>query len=97
MSPQRFGGPWTEQKLAALEHYLKAYLRIFTANPKAARPMRPEWVDNVRRQAEAIGAAFFFKQWGAWGADGRRRAKKANGRVLNGRTWDETPGRWAGG
>jgi len=36
MSPQRFGGPWTEQKLAALEHYLKAYLRIFTANPKAA-------------------------------------------------------------
>lgn len=62
-----------------------------------ARPMRPEWVDNVRRQAEAIGAAFFFKQWGAWGADGRRRAKRANGRILNGRTWDETPGRWAEG
>nr|WP_237251656.1 DUF5131 family protein [Thioalkalivibrio nitratireducens] len=61
-----------------------------------ARPMRPEWVDNVRRQTEASGAAFFFKQWGAWGADGRRRAKKANGRVLNGRTWDETPGRWVG-
>lgn len=62
-----------------------------------ARPMRPEWVDNVRRQTEASGVAFFFKQWGAWGADGRRRAKRANGRVLNGRTWDETPGRWAGG
>lgn len=62
-----------------------------------ARHMRPEWVGNVRRQAEASGAAFFFKQWGGRGADGRRRAKKANGRLLNGRTWDETPGRWVGG
>lgn len=62
-----------------------------------ARPMRPEWVDSVRRQSEASGAAFFFKQWGAWGSDGRRRAKRANGRVLNGRTWDATPGRAVSG
>ena len=55
--------------------------------------MRHEWVENVRRQSEASGVAFFFTQWGAW-ADGRGRAKKANGRVLNGRTWFETPGRW---
>ncbi len=26
MGPQQFGGPWTEQKLEALERYLEAYL-----------------------------------------------------------------------
>ncbi|WP_416171761.1 DUF5131 family protein [Neisseria dumasiana] len=25
---------------------------------------RPVWVDNIRRQCEAAGTAFFFKQWG---------------------------------
>lgn len=56
-----------------------------------ARPMQPEWVENVRRQCEAAGVAFFFKQWGMWGADGVRRSKKANGRQLQGRTWDQYP------
>lgn len=56
-----------------------------------ARPMRESWADNVRRQANAQGVAFFFKQWGAWGADGVRRDKKRNGRELNGRRWDEFP------
>lgn len=37
MSPQQFGGPWTERKLEALERYLRAYLTIFTRNPRAAR------------------------------------------------------------
>lgn len=56
-----------------------------------ARPMREEWADSVRRQAEAQGVAFFFKQWGAWGPDGVRRDKKRNGRELGGRRWDEFP------
>jgi protein gp37 len=56
-----------------------------------ARPMSPAWADNVRRQAQAQGVAFFFKQWGAWGADGVRRDKKRNGRELSGRRWDEFP------
>lgn len=56
-----------------------------------ARPMHPEWVDAVRRQCEQQNAAFFFKQWGGWGADGVKRHKKANGRLLHGRTWDELP------
>lgn len=55
------------------------------------RPMKPEWVENIQRQAEEAEAAFFFKQWGRWGADGVSRAKKINGRVLNGRTWDSMP------
>lgn len=56
-----------------------------------ARPMHPEWVDAVRRQCVQQHAAFFFKQWGGWGADGVKRHKKANGRLLHGRTWDELP------
>jgi protein gp37 len=56
-----------------------------------ARPMKPEWAQNVRRQCERAGVAFFFKQWGAWGADGRRRSKAANGRELEGRIWSNYP------
>lgn len=56
-----------------------------------ARPMKQEWADAVRRQCNQQKVAFFFKQWGGWGADGLRRAKSANGRELNGRTWDEMP------
>ncbi|MEK8034244.1 phage Gp37/Gp68 family protein [Ideonella sp. DXS29W] len=60
------------------------------SGPKA-RPMKPEWAEAVRNQCEAQRVAFFFKQWGGWGADGQKRAKSANGRELNGRTWDEMP------
>ncbi len=56
-----------------------------------ARPMKEEWVVNIKRQCEAQQAAFFFKQWGGWGADGKKRAKKKNGRLLFNRTWDERP------
>jgi len=56
-----------------------------------ARPMHAAWVENVRRQAKVADVAFFFKQWGAWGPDGRKRGKKANGRLFKGRTWDEIP------
>ena len=56
-----------------------------------ARPMRAEWADNVRRQCLDADVAFFFKQWGAWGADGLKRSKKANGRSLNGQSWDAMP------
>jgi len=60
------------------------------SGPKA-RPMKQEWAINVQRQCEQQNVAFFFKQWGGWGADGKKRAKKHNGRLLMGRTWDEIP------
>lgn len=60
------------------------------SGPKA-RPMKTEWAEAVRKQCQEQGVAFFFKQWGGWGADGKKRAKAANGRELNGRTWDEMP------
>lgn len=56
-----------------------------------ARPMKEEWVINIKEQCEKQGTAFFFKQWGTWGADGVRRSKKANGRELLNKVWDEYP------
>jgi protein gp37 len=60
-----------------------------------ARPMRPEWATNIRHQCEKQGAAFFFKQWGTWGADGIKRSKHLNGRELDGNTWDNYPNLYA--
>ncbi|MBL7795039.1 MAG: phage Gp37/Gp68 family protein [Saprospiraceae bacterium] len=60
------------------------------SGPKA-RPMRPEWVLHVQQQCDRQGVAFFFKQWGAWGEDGIKRSKKANGRILLGREWNDEP------
>lgn len=56
-----------------------------------ARPMQEKWVAIIKAKADAAGSAFFFKQWGGWGADGVKRHKKANGRVFRGRTWDAMP------
>jgi len=49
-----------------------------------ARPMKREWVVDIRRQCRAAGVAFFFKQWGGVN-------KKRTGRELNGRTYDDLP------
>jgi len=51
-----------------------------------ARPMDPAWAIQVRDTCVDAGVPYFFKQWG-----GVR--KKARGRVLDGRTWDELPDR----
>ena len=48
-----------------------------------SRPMEREWVELLSDQCDDR-TAFHFKQWG--GVD-----KKATGRLLNGRTWDELP------
>lgn len=60
---------------------------------RGARPMQPDWVRGVRDVTVSARVPFFFKQWGAFGPDGRRRSKKENGRLLDGRTWDELPPR----
>jgi protein gp37 len=58
---------------------------------KSARPIKEDWIDEVHDQCIRAGTAFFFKQWGTWGKDNKRRSKKANGREYRGRTWDEMP------
>jgi protein gp37 len=49
-----------------------------------ARPMNSEWVAEIESMCRRSGTAFFFKQWGG-------KNKKAAGRTLNGRTYDEMP------
>lgn len=50
-----------------------------------ARPMKVEWVRDLRDRCVKHGVPFFFKQWGGvW--------KKKNGRMLDGVMWSEFPG-----
>lgn len=51
-----------------------------------ARPMEADWVRPIRDQCVKRRVPFFFKQWGGTN-------KKLTGRLLDGRTWDEMPGK----
>jgi protein gp37 len=51
------------------------------------RPIKPEWVREIKNQANTSGAAFFFKQWGGI-------HPKAAGRLLDGEIWNEMPDLW---
>jgi protein gp37 len=48
------------------------------------RPVKEEWLIELRDRCRAEDVAFFFKQWGG-------RWPKAGGRKLDGREWDEMP------
>ncbi len=56
-----------------------------------ARPMNPDWICGVRDQCQRSEVPFFFKQWGAHNAEGRRVGKKRAGRELEGHTWNRMP------
>lgn len=69
-----------------------------------SRPMHPDWVRSLRDQCDVAGVPFLFKQWGSHRPsdvgtivrDGVRypmvpSGKRAAGRALDGRTWDEYP------
>jgi protein gp37 len=49
-----------------------------------ARPIKIEWVRDIKDQCLEANVPFFFKQWGGV-------YKKRNGRDLDGKTWDEFP------
>jgi protein gp37 len=49
-----------------------------------ARPLKLEWVVDLRDQCRRAKVPFFFKQWGGVN-------KKRTGRILEGKTWDELP------
>jgi protein gp37 len=49
-----------------------------------SRVMKPEWVHEIEAMCAKSKTAFFFKQWGG-------KNKKATGRLLNGRTYDDMP------
>lgn len=56
-----------------------------------ARPMKSQWAADIQKQCDDQEVSFFFKQWGTWGEDGKKRNKKANGRLLLGREWNGEP------
>ncbi len=49
-----------------------------------ARPMKKEWVTEIRDQCIVAGIPFFFKQWGGF-------RKKLNGKLLEGVEWTQRP------
>jgi protein gp37 len=60
-----------------------------------ARTPQADWFRDIRDDCDRVGAAFLFKQWGEWasGVGGAmfRSGKKAAGRSLDGREWNEYP------
>jgi protein gp37 len=53
------------------------------SGPKS-RTIKEEWVVEIREQCVKNTVPFFFKQWGGFN-------KKKNGRILQGKIWDEMP------
>lgn len=88
-------GGWPDGRLATDDEGLELYgidwLIVGGESGPNARPVRAKWIRDLRDAAlatrigdDALGCAFFFKQWGG-------RTPKAGGRELDGRTWDEMP------
>jgi len=72
-------GPLADLDLAGID-----WVIVGGESGPGARPMKEEWVVDLRDQCLRQEIPFFFKQWG-----GVR--KKRTGRLLEGRTWDEMP------
>lgn len=70
--------------LPALNLVLIDWVIVGGESGPRARAMDPAWVEDIRDQCSDADVAFFFKQWGG-------RTPKANGRELDGRTWDDMP------
>lgn len=56
-----------------------------------ARPTDVSWFRCLRNRCVETNTPFFFKQWGAWGEDGVKRSKYANGSLLDGVEWKQYP------
>lgn len=72
-------GPIPELDLAGID-----WVIVGGESGPGARPIKKEWVTEIRDQCLDAGVAFFFKQWGGTN-------KKRSGRRLEGRIWDEMP------
>lgn len=70
---------------------LPDWLIVGGESQAGARAMHPEWARHLRDQAVANGVAYHFKQFGEHNSDLVHVGKKAAGRELDGRTWDEFP------
>lgn len=71
-------------KVTGHVHTVPDWIIVGGESGPGARPMHLGWVRSIRDQCVAAGVPFFFKQWGGTN-------KKAAGRHIYGRTWDEMP------
>ena len=51
---------------------------------RTPRPMKEEWVIDIKEQCQKANVAFYFKQWGGTN-------KKKAGKVLEGKVYNEMP------
>lgn len=65
------------------------------SGPKA-RPMKKEWVLNIKRQCDEQGVPFFFKSWGRYGEDGKPCPKDKHD-LLDGVKYQAYPKGWEKG
>lgn len=72
-------GPLPEMNLQGID-----WVIVGGESGRKPRPMKPEWVFEIKDQCLADDVPFFFKQWGGTN-------KKKTGRELDGRTWDDMP------
>ena len=52
------------EDLGTLDLYGIHWVIVGGESGSGARPMKPNWVDSIKRQCDAHGTLFFFKQWG---------------------------------
>jgi len=76
--------PWPDNVWMGAIPLARAPAWTVAESGPGARPMEEGWVVDLRDQCLAADVLFFFKQWGG-------RNKKAPGRVLDGREWNEGP------
>lgn len=72
-------GPLTNLRLEGIH-----WVIVGGESGPGARLVKPSWIRSIRRQCRSAKIPFFFKQWGGV-------FKKRNGRILDGRTYDELP------
>jgi protein gp37 len=51
---------------------------------RTPRPIKEEWVIDIKQQCQQANVAFYFKQWGGTN-------KKKTGKILEGRIYSEMP------
>ncbi len=72
-------GPLTNLNLKKID-----WVIVGGESGRRPRPMKKEWVDEIKNSCIENEVPFFFKQWGG-------TSKKKSGRLLDGISWDQMP------
>ena len=72
-------GPLSNLNLSSID-----WVIVGGESGRKPRPIKTDWVLDIKNQCEKAAVAFFFKQWGGTN-------KKKSGRSLEGKTYDEMP------